>query len=252
MKLTIGTYNIQHARHYGHYLETGEEIRSIAEIAGVIRAEGMDICGLQEVFLNDHTKACGEGTPRHQAKGIAELLGYSYAFGLAHDRALHKDGGYGVALVSRYPIVGKRTVAIPAPAPEKRNYNGYYEDRILLIVEIEIGGRILTVINTHYGLNQDELELAVALTERELRYIDTPVLLMGDLNMTAENPLYGRLAAALRDTTPDPTAPLTFPSNTPSCKIDFIFASEGLTTEHPRVPQTLVSDHRPYLVDVEW
>ncbi|MBE6547130.1 MAG: hypothetical protein E7668_06825 [Ruminococcaceae bacterium] len=252
MKLTIGTYNIQHARHYGHYLATGEEIRSISEIAEVIRTEGMDICGLQEVFLNDHTKACVEGVPRHQARGIAELLGYSYAFGLAHDRALHKDGGYGVAIVSRYPIVGKRTVAIPAPEPPERKYTGYYEDRVLLIAEIEIGGRILTVINTHYGLNPDELERAVVLTERELRHIDTPVLLMGDLNMTAENPLYERLAAVLRDTTHDPMVPLTFPSNTPRTKIDFIFASEELSTADPRVPETLISDHSPYLIDMEW
>ena len=252
MKLTIGTYNIQHARHYGHYLATGEEIRSISEIAKVIRAERMDICGLQEVFLNDHTKACTGETPRHQARGIAELLGYQYAFGLAHDRALHKDGGYGVAIVSRYPIVGKRTVAIPAPEPAERKYGGYYEDRVLLVAEIDVEGKLLTVINTHYGLNPDEIERAVTLTERELRHIDTPVLLMGDLNMTAENPLYGRLTAALRDTTPDPMMPLTFPSNTPCEKIDFIFASEGLTTAEPRVPETLVSDHLPYVVDVQW
>lgn len=252
MQLKIGTYNIQHARNYGIYLETKQEVRSVREVAEVIRSEELDICGLQEVFLYDKTAACTDDDLRNQARGIANILGYGYIFGLAHDGALHKNGGYGVAMISRYPIVGWRTVAIPSPKKEERKYNGYYEDRVLLIAEIEIDGRILTVINTHYGLNPDELERAVELTLRELKHIETPVIFMGDLNMTADSEYYAALASALKDTAPDVTSPITFPSNEPRVKIDYIFTSKGVETSAPRVPKTLVSDHLPYLIDVEW
>ena len=49
MKLKIGTYNIQHGKHHGHFLKGGREVIDLPGDAAVLRGAGLDICGLNEV-----------------------------------------------------------------------------------------------------------------------------------------------------------------------------------------------------------
>ena len=251
MKLKIGSFNIQRANNHAYLLQTKNKKRETKPISDFIAREGLDVCGLQEVCLNDQTPYCVPEMCRNHAKGIADALGYEYAFGLATDETLAMDGGYGVAIVSRYPIVSKRTVAIPSPKKEDRKYTGYYEDRVLLIVDIDIDGKILTVINTHYGLNPDEMDRALEITKRELENIDGEVVLIGDLNITAKSSYYEELKAMLVDTSPEGTLPYTFPSDSPSRKIDYIFTSDKIASSNPRAANDVISDHLPYMADVE-
>ena len=44
---------------------------------------------------------------------------------------------------------------------------------------------------------------------------------------------------------------LTFPSDAPKEKIDYVFCSRELTVKSVSVPQMVVSDHLPVVVEVE-
>ena len=77
-------------------------------------------------------------------------------------------------------------------------------------------------------------------------------VLMGDLNVLPDDrvlrPLRKRLkdtAAALGDSI------LTFPSDAPEKKIDYVFVSEDVRVTSAEVPNLVVSDHRPYIAELE-
>ena len=62
---------------------------------------------------------------------------------LSFAKAIHIPGGeYGNALVSRYPIRSVRALPI-VTTPEERDTEEKYEDRVLLIAEIELAGSVL-------------------------------------------------------------------------------------------------------------
>lgn len=242
MKLNIGTYNIQHGCDHAYYLANKQERIDLAGVAEVIRANGIDVCGLNEVRNQEgHEGLCD------QAKAIAEQLGYHAVFAKAIDLRV---GEYGNALVSRYPIEAFHTVAIPAPAKEHRVGNGGYEDRVLLVAELTVDGERLTVMVCHFGLNPEEMQLAVDTVKQELLTVRTPVILMGDFNFTPDSAYYPQLSAVLKDTAEPIEAPLTWPSEAPTQKIDYLFRSDSLTVERRWSPDVLQSDHRPIFLTV--
>lgn len=57
----------------------------------------------------------------------------------------------------------------------------------------------------------------------------------------------------LRDTAESFTAPkLSFPSDAPRVKIDYIFTSPDLTVTEADIPALIASDHRPHTATLEW
>lgn len=243
MKLKIGTFNIQHGRDHARYLVDGEERIALLGVADVIRAHGIEVCGLNEV----RNQSGGEGLC-DQARVIADALGYHSYFARAIDIP---KGEYGNAIVSKYPIDSVRTVAIPSPAPDQRRGPYHYESRVLLIAELMIEGKVLTVLSCHFGLNDEEISLAIDTIRAALREVQGAVVLMGDFNLTPDTAHYARLAALLKDTAKNPALPLTFPSEAPERKIDYLFVSDAVGVGEITVPETLQSDHRPYFAELE-
>ena len=245
MRVKIGTYNIQHGKKYSRFLETGEEKIDLLGVADVIRDAGVTICGLNEVRNQETVPGLC-----NQVKVIAEALGYHYVFAKAID--LRNGGVYGNALVSKYPILHWRTVPIAVPEAERVERKHKYENRVLLIAEIEVEGRMLTVLICHFGLNPDEIDEAVETIRRELSALETPIVLMGDFNLTPDTDSYTQLASLLRDTAREPERPLTFPSDKPDRKIDYVFVSKDVISSDVCVPAILQSDHRPYFLQIDF
>lgn len=239
--IKIGTFNIQHGRFYEHYLRTGEEQIRLDGVADVIRSFGVEICGLNEVR---NQEGC-EGLC-NQARVIADALGYHFFFAPAIE---HRGGTYGNAIVSKYPIVSAHAIPIPSPR-ENRVGDRHYEDRVLLVAEVLCGERTVTFLICHFGLNIEERESAVRGIREELALIRTPVVLMGDFNLTPTNEYYARLAELLRDTAEPKGEPLTFPSDAPRSKIDYVFVSDSIGVGNVTVPALTQSDHRPYFVEI--
>ena len=248
MKISVGTYNILSGVDYMHRVET-KEWRLVPErFADAIKEMGLDICSLNEVR---DIPGDSEHKWNQSGKAIAEQLGYTYVFGKAIEVP---GGGYGNALITRYPVSNVRTVPMRI-APENRDPNGvarWYEDRVLLIADVDVEGKTVTVIVTHFGLNDDEHALAVKLVREEVARINNPIIFMGDLNITDESKHYAALCEFLTDSVSVAEGCVnTFPADAPNRRIDFLFTKGDIKVIDAHVPDVVVSDHRPFVATVE-
>ena len=236
MKIKVMSYNTQHCLNY-----ITREI-DFDIMADTIKKCDADIIGFQEMRdESDHIEYDA------QAKIIAEKLGFDYYYFAEAIRFDGKDP-YGNALISRSPIKSVETILIPAP--ETKKYDGYYETRCLLKATIDVGSG-LNVLVSHFGLNPDEQENAV-----ETVVYNIPkehCVLMGDFNMEPDNPILNPIMQKLYDTAQAFSAPkLSFPSDTPTVKIDYIFVSKDLKVQFADIPEIVSSDHRPHVATIEF
>ncbi len=236
IKLRLMSYNIQHGN--DHKSGTGINLKQIAE---VIRRLDPDIVGLNEVR--------GRGTRADytaQAEELGSILGYHAWFA----RSIYVGGTepYGNAILSKRPIVSASITRIPDPIPR----DGRVESRTVLRSEIELPGGRFAAYVSHFGLSQAELEhaasTALTLTQNE----PLPFALMGDFNMTPDNPLLAPLFDKLNSTSPYTDGQLSFPSDNPKNKIDYIFTSKNVRVLDSDIPELVASDHRPIIADVEF
>ena len=199
---------------------------------GLIRESGADIVGLNEVFDR------GADFPS-QTEELASRLGWNGWF----SKAFMDDevNPFGNAVVSRFPIEHAET--IPIPYPDERPGTEYYEPRAVL--RAHIAG--YTVLVTHFGLNPDE-QLAAQQTVLPL-IENTRCILMGDFNVTPDDAVLRPIRARMRDADAY-LAPgtMSFPSDAPRKKIDYIFTSADCVVQRAEIPPIVLSDHRPYLV----
>lgn len=251
VSMKVGSYNICKCENWSTYLETEEFAIDVAKITEAIERLGVDICGLQEVLHEDELVG--------QAQEIADALGWFFAFTPALKACpdgRNTSNMYGNAIISRFPIVSCRSVAICASEKEKTMgiWKGdYYEDRILLIAELDIDGEILTVMNTHMGLQESEKNIAIQVIEEELAKATTPVILMGDLNMTSDDERIGRLNELFKDTAENSDETIfTFPAENPDRKIDYIFIPKNSTVHSISTIESLASDHLPFIAEIEF
>ncbi len=235
MEIKVMSYNTQHCLNY-----VTQEI-DYDIIADTIKKCGADIIGLQEMRNESDSEEYDD-----QARILAEKLGFPYYY-FAEAIRFEGKNPYGNALVSRYPLKSAETVIIPDPDP--RGYDGYYETRCLLKAKIDVGGE-LCVLVSHFGLNPDEHQNAVATVVSELS--PERCVLMGDFNMHPDDPILRPIAERLYDTADLFDSPkLSCPSDYPEEKIDYVFTSRDLKVLDADIPEIVSSDHRPHLATIE-
>lgn len=229
--MKIMTFNTQHCLNY-----ITREI-DFEVMAKAIREVDADIVGLNEMRGKSDDPEFAE-----QVETLAALTGMPYFY---FAPAIYKRGPYGNGFLSKIPIVKAENIPIPDPNP--RRFETRYETRCVLRAELEGG---VTVLVSHFGLNADEQENAV---ETVLKHMsDCRCILMGDFNLRPDdvilNPIRERMqdAATLFD-----TEKLSFPSNEPTCKIDYIFVSPDVKILSADIPPIVASDHRPHTATVE-
>ena len=209
-------------------------------MAKAILACDADIVGLNEMR--------GLGTHKdyeEQVERLACLTGMKY-FYFAQAIQLAGVGPYGNGILSKYPILSAETVMIPDP--EVKAYSGYYETRAVLKAELEGG---ITVLVTHMGLNPDEQNNAVATVLANVK--DSKCILMGDFNMEPQDPILRPIFERMSDTAEKICGDaLTFPSDTPIKKIDYVLTSRDARVISASVPEIIASDHRPHVAEVEF
>lgn len=234
MQLRVLTFNIQHCH---PYLQKEWDEIDFALFADVIRCFDADIVGLNEVR--------GEGESpsyRAQAKILAEMLGYHMFFAPAIE--VPRGGPYGNAILSKLPPV--KTEIVPIPDPVKDPSRSWYESRCVAKAVYPIGNGV-TMLTTHFGLNPDEAKNAAETVCAEINKAETPVILTGDFNLRPENPILDPIRALLTDTADAFSRPqLSYPSDVPKEKIDYIFTSPTVKTIFATIPPVVASDHRPY------
>ena len=108
----------------------------------------------------------------------------------------------------------------------------------------------LTVLITHFGLNPDEQENAVKTVVETLA--EDRCILMGDFNVTPQNSVLDPIRTKMKDTADLFDMPkLSFPSDNPTRKIDYIFVSRDIKVINADIPPIVASDHRPHVATVE-
>ena len=236
MQLRVLTFNIQHCHPYVQ--KEWDEI-NFALFADVIRCFDADIVGLNEVR--------GEGESpsyRAQAQILADLLGYHVFFAPAIN--VPRGGPYGNAILSKLPPV--KTEIVPIPDPPKDPNRSWYESRC--VAKAVFDG--VTMLTTHFGLNPEEAKNAAATVCAEVKKAETPVILTGDFNLKPEDPILTPIRALLTDTADAFARPqLSYPSDVPREKIDYIFTSPAVKTTFATIPPVVASDHRPYFAILE-
>jgi endonuclease/exonuclease/phosphatase family metal-dependent hydrolase len=156
---------------------------------------------------------------------------------------------YGIALLSRWPVTGWRTVRLPGlPLRVPHRWPGSRrltwvrdEQRVALVAEVHSPHGLLRVVTTH-------LSFVPWSGARQLRRLLTETadvdVLMGDLNMPPER------AARMTGMRPLATAP-TFPADAPTAQLDHLLSgSAALVATHGAAVQLAVSDHRALVADV--
>lgn len=220
---------------------------NLEEVAALVRSVDVDVVLLQEVDRG--TRRSGNVD---QVRRLAELTGYSAAFG----RSLDYDGGqYGIAALSRQPITNDLTEALPITPPQARA-GGSYEPRAALTFKTSIGARALQVINTHLDASRDEhyrLQESAHIVSLAKRLHDSASTLVagGDFNAEPGSKTYQQvIGGGFRDAWQECGAGdgFTYPADKPIKRIDYLFLTPGLICTRAEVIDTRISDHRPLLV----
>jgi endonuclease/exonuclease/phosphatase family metal-dependent hydrolase len=215
------TFNIRGGR-----VSPGE----LSGIAGVIRASGADVVLLQEVDQNRRRSGNVD-----QPAIIASHLGMQSIFG-ANDYITDR-GGYGNAILSRFPIDGVDNTHLP-------NRDGK-EQRGVLRANIIVEGQRLVVFNTHLDHTSDSLRMSqIGAVMSKVNAYDGAKLLGGDLNAGSGS---GVLSTALASLT-DAGATLGA-SHDGGGRVDYLLPNSWLDAGDGRVTPTRLSDHHAVSID---
>ena len=229
---------------------------NLARVAERIRAERADLVLLQEV---DRGVARSRGVD--QPATLARLTGLHAAFGKSLD---YQGGEYGVAILSRWPVVAQATLPLPVDPPQPRS-GGATTPRAALVARIAAPADVgpLVVMTSHIDASRDdrwrrqEAARLAAIADSLVARRDGLVLVGGDMNSEpASAPQLALTAGVLRDAwtacggAADDPASRTYPARAPVKRIDYLYLTPGLACRAVRVPADTASDHRAVVVEV--
>ena len=250
--MRLATFNILHGRSPVDGRVDLDRFRT------AVRALDADVLGLQEVDRDqprshgaDLTAVAAEamGAPHHRF--VATLAGTPGLWSAATGELQPRTAGYGIALLSRYPVLSWHALALPVlrgTVPvlfpgRRRPVLVRDEPRTAVAAVVDAPEGPVTVVATHLtfipGWNVVQLRRLVRL----VRDLPRPVVIMGDLNLDGTTP------SRLSRMHPLATA-ATFPVTEPDRQLDHILADGPLTTLSGRAVDTGLSDHRALVADV--
>jgi endonuclease/exonuclease/phosphatase family metal-dependent hydrolase len=220
--------------------------------AAAIRAQSPDVVALQEVDVHWADRSGFAD----QVSALAAKLGMQARFAPIYQLPGLTPGApqreFGVALLSRYPIVrfSNDTITrlstqvqnpVPMPAPG------------LLDALLDVHGHPVRVFNTHLDYRKDPA-VRTTQVQQMLGFIGdlaVPTLVFGDMNAAPDAPELQPLLARLHDAWSSSTNPgFTYPADVPRERIDYVLVSPQFTVRSVRVPDTQASDHRPVVVEL--
>ena len=249
--MRLATFNVLHGR------APADGRVDLDRFCSAVATLDADVLALQEV---------DRAQPRSGSVDLTALA--ADAGGYAHARfvpALHgepgswrpatgadPDGspGYGVALLSRLPVLSERTVRLPAlrvPVPvvfagRRRVHVVRDEPRVAAVARLATEDGELTVVSTHLsflaGWNVLQLRRLVQGLAGEARLV-----LAGDLNLPPDRVVRTSRLRPL-------AAGATFPAHAPVRQIDHLLGRGPVTGTDARVWHLPLSDHRALSVEL--
>jgi endonuclease/exonuclease/phosphatase family metal-dependent hydrolase len=222
-------YNIHHG-------EGMDSVVDLVRIADLIRRVDPDLVALQEI--DSVTERTGRAD---QAAELARLTGLTPVFGSFMP---YQGGAYGMAVLSRWPIVESENLRLP-PGAEPRT-------ALSVTVRSPKTHRTLRFVGIHFYATEDERLAQAQRLEAHLAREGGPVMLFGDFNSTPGSAVMAHLEQGwwILDKGDDS---LTFPSWAPAREIDFALLRPASAFEvlgHRLLHEAVASDHRPLVADV--
>jgi endonuclease/exonuclease/phosphatase family metal-dependent hydrolase len=230
------TYNIHHGEGTDRRLD-------LERLARVIESAKPDLVALQEVDRG--TQRTGEVD---QATVLGELTRLHAVFGKAMD---YQGGGYGLAVLSRWPLSVSRTHPLPSAAG--------IEPRAVLEVRLQPGegAAEIALLVTHLDAKSDPAARTMQVARiRELFPLardNVPMLLAGDFNAKPGSAILDTLLTDWSDSAAGASF-LTGPAGTPRSRIDYgLFrpATRWRVLETCALEEAVASDHRAVLAVLE-
>ena len=252
--MRLATFNILH----GRSLTDGRV--DLTRFAAAVAGLDADVLALQEVDRDqprshgaDLTAVAAEAMGAPQHRFVATQAGTPELFTAVVGELQADTAYYGIALLSRHPVLSWQTLRLPAlPGRVPVIFPGHRrpvlvgdEVRAAVCAVVDAPGGPVTVVATHLtfipGWNVAQLRRLV----RGLRPLTRPAVLLGDLNLP------GTLPARLTGWRPLVTAP-TYPVAAPNRQLDHILADGPLRVRGEGTAVDVgLSDHRALWVDVE-
>ena len=246
--MRIATFNILHGR------SLDDDRVDVDRLATAVRDLDADVLGLQEVDRDqprslgaDLTAVAAEAMGAVDSQFVAALAGTPGGTWMAATGTEQPgSASYGIALLSRYPVVSWRVVRLPAlhtrvPMWFKGSLRPVLvteEPRVAVAAVIDGPFGKFTVANTHLSFVPGWNALQLRSLVRSLRGTLEPLVLVGDLNMGL------RRATRISGLRPLATA-ATFPVDEPVEQLDHVLVRGGLQPGGPAESRrTALSDHR--------
>ncbi len=247
--MRLATFNILH----GRSVHDGDV--DLSRLAAAVAELDADILALQEVDLDqprsgkaDLTAVAARAMNAVHHRFVAAISGTPGATWMAATgREQPGTAGYGIALLSRYPVENWQVLRLPRipvrfpmyVAGIRRFRIVHEEPRAAMVARIDTPLGAITVANTHLsfvtGWNRVQLRHLI----RDLSGFPGPRILMGDLNSGAPAH-WRRLGAAA-----------TFPADAPTTQLDHILTDDPtLSVAACAAPRLPISDHRALAVNI--
>lgn len=233
-----------------HAGKDAKGIDNLQRVADVVKETNSDIVLLQEV--DRFTTRSGKVD---QVAILEKLTGYNSAFGKTLD---YQGGDYGIAVLSRWSILGDTLMHLPVNPPQARA-GGSYEPRGALRASIAGPGGAIHVINTHLDASRADSfrrqEIPqVLFIAAEMKKPGAIVLVGGDLNSEPKSEVLEMVGSAgwidLWTKCGRGNA-LTYPQENPVKRIDYLLAQPPVKCTKASVLDTDASDHRPVLFEIQ-
>jgi endonuclease/exonuclease/phosphatase family metal-dependent hydrolase len=252
MTLRLATFNILH----GRSLSDGEV--DIPRFGRAVAALDADVLAMQEVD-RDQPRSTNADLTAVAAKAIhaphhrfaATLRGEPGVWTAATGVGQPGAAEYGIAIVSRHPVLRWRRLALPAmpirwPLMLKDRPPILVRDepRAALAATIDVPGGPLTIVSTHLTFLPGWNAIQLRRLWWACHHLPRPLVVMGDLNLRGRLP---SLCTGWRVLAEGPTFPLEEPRH----QIDHILGSGAVRTAgRGGAVHTGMSDHRALAVDV--
>ncbi len=283
--ITIVTWNIHHAagpEGEFEYHDADEQRRYLDGMVDVLRELDADVVALQEVDYD-----CSRSHGLDQLSYLAERAGYPYRAAVTtwrknwvpfpywplsgHIGRMHS----GQAVMSRYPITGNTSAALPKPGAPPWWYLAFLYERSIQTVGVDLDGTPLTIVTVHReAFHTDNRSEPATLLVEHMSGVDGPWIVLGDMNALppeaprfdgfadepdwdgSNDPTIATLREALGSEWPGlasyadgASGSVTFPALAPTRRLDYVFASEEVNVvESFVVTDEPHSDHLPVVV----
>nr|WP_321355234.1 endonuclease/exonuclease/phosphatase family protein [uncultured Draconibacterium sp.] len=224
LTVRVLTFNILHGA-------TTKNDFDLDKIASIIQNTNPDLVAMQEVDFK---------TNRARNYDLVTELGWRTKMAPLFGIAMPYDGGgYGEGILSKMPILSSRNVALPhSPDNEPRT-------ALQVLVQLESGDTI-SFIGTHLEHQETSTDRIdqVKTINQTFAYSKYPSILAGDLNATPNSEPISILKRYW--TASDKDEALTYPSEDPEIKIDYIFfrpSKKWQVVETEVICDEIASDH---------